>query len=191
MDLLHGFEVVCGQSERGFGVRRCGCIESPKLPVECSHVHLPVGSLRRKNIDDKGARDLGAALQVNMTLTKLESVVYVVLPRPLSVLTLAHGQPSWQQHRRCRRAGPGRGAASQHDADDAHVRLGCGCGAAGRCGCVAVAVAESLERDSAHTTLASAHLHMPGSLDRNNIGDAGARDLGAALQVNTTLKSLQ
>jgi hypothetical protein len=29
-----------------------------------------------------------------------------------------------------------------------------------------------------------------GSLDHNNIGDAGARDLGAALQVNTTLISL-
>jgi hypothetical protein len=30
-----------------------------------------------------------------------------------------------------------------------------------------------------------------GSLDRNNIGDAGARDLGAALQVNTTLTTLE
>jgi hypothetical protein len=44
--------------------------------------------------------------------------------RRWSVLTLAHEQPRWQQHRRCRRAGPGRGAAGQHDADDAHVRLG-------------------------------------------------------------------
>ncbi len=33
------------------------------------------------------------------------------------------------------------------------------------------------------------HLHM-GSLESNNIGDAGARDLGAALQVNTTLMTL-
>jgi hypothetical protein len=33
------------------------------------------------------------------------------------------------------------------------------------------------------------HLHM-GSLIRNNIGDAGARDLGAALRVNTTLTML-
>jgi hypothetical protein len=33
------------------------------------------------------------------------------------------------------------------------------------------------------------HLHM-GSLDRNYIGDEGARDLGAALQVNTTLMTL-
>jgi hypothetical protein len=30
-----------------------------------------------------------------------------------------------------------------------------------------------------------------GSLDRNKIGDAGARDLGAALQVNTALKELK
>jgi hypothetical protein len=33
------------------------------------------------------------------------------------------------------------------------------------------------------------HLHM-GSLVDNNIGDAGARDLGAVLQVNTTLTTL-
>jgi hypothetical protein len=33
------------------------------------------------------------------------------------------------------------------------------------------------------------HLHM-GSLCHNYIGDAGARDLGAALQVNTTLTRL-
>jgi hypothetical protein len=30
-----------------------------------------------------------------------------------------------------------------------------------------------------------------GSLANNNIGDAGARDLGAALQVNTTLTTLE
>jgi hypothetical protein len=30
-----------------------------------------------------------------------------------------------------------------------------------------------------------------GSLQNNSIGDAGARDLGAALQVNTTLKTLR
>jgi hypothetical protein len=29
-----------------------------------------------------------------------------------------------------------------------------------------------------------------GSLDINNIGDTGARDLGAALRVNTTLTTL-
>jgi hypothetical protein len=34
------------------------------------------------------------------------------------------------------------------------------------------------------------HLHM-GSLSSNKIGDAGARDLGAALQVNTTLTTLR
>ncbi len=33
------------------------------------------------------------------------------------------------------------------------------------------------------------HLRM-GSLNSNNIGDDGARDLGAALQVNTTLTTL-
>ncbi len=49
-------------------------------------------------------------------------------PRPWLVLTLAHGQPWWQQHRRCRRAGLWRGAAGQHDVDDAGVRLACGCG---------------------------------------------------------------
>jgi hypothetical protein len=30
-----------------------------------------------------------------------------------------------------------------------------------------------------------------GSLGENNIGNAGARDLGAALRVNTTLTTLQ
>jgi hypothetical protein len=34
------------------------------------------------------------------------------------------------------------------------------------------------------------HLLM-GSLGGNNIGNAGARDLGAALQVNTTLTDLE
>jgi hypothetical protein len=33
------------------------------------------------------------------------------------------------------------------------------------------------------------HLKM-GSLDSNNIGDPGARGLGAAMQVNTTLMTL-
>jgi hypothetical protein len=36
---------------------------------QCSHSH--VGSLRLNNIGDAGARDLGAALQVNTTLTTL------------------------------------------------------------------------------------------------------------------------
>ncbi len=34
------------------------------------------------------------------------------------------------------------------------------------------------------------HLHM-GSLSGSQIGDEGARDLGAALQVNTALKTLR
>jgi hypothetical protein len=55
-----------------------------------------------------------------------------------------------------------------------------------RCGCVAVAVAEREPHDLGQCS----HLHM-GSLGDNNIGDAGARDLGAALQVNTTLTTLE
>ncbi len=55
-----------------------------------------------------------------------------------------------------------------------------------RCGCVAVAVAEREPHDLGQYS----HVHM-GSLGGNNIGAAGAQDLGAALQVNTTLKSLQ
>ncbi len=37
---------------------------------QCSHLHM--GSLDENNIGAAGARELGAALQVNMTLTKLE-----------------------------------------------------------------------------------------------------------------------
>jgi trans-aconitate methyltransferase len=51
-----------------------------------------------------------------------------------------------------------------------------------RCGCVAVRVPNDIDQCS--------HLHM-GSLASNSIGDAGARDLGAALQVNTTLTKLR
>ncbi len=36
----------------------------------CSHLHM--GSLGGNNIGDAGARDLGAVLQVNMSLTKLK-----------------------------------------------------------------------------------------------------------------------
>jgi hypothetical protein len=102
------------------------------------------------------------------------------------VLTLAHGQPLGEQHRRCRRTGPGCGAAGQYDADDAGVRLGCGCDVMRRCGCAAVAVAEREPHDLGQCS----HLHM-GSLGGNNIGAAGARNLGAALQVNTTLMTLE
>ncbi len=55
-----------------------------------------------------------------------------------------------------------------------------------RCGCVSVAVAER----EAHDLGQCSHLHM-GSLAINNIGDAGARALGEALQVNTTLTELK
>jgi hypothetical protein len=55
-----------------------------------------------------------------------------------------------------------------------------------RCGCVAVAVAEREPHDLGQCS----HFHM-GSLGWNNIGAAGARDLGAALQVNTTLTTLE
>jgi hypothetical protein len=54
-----------------------------------------------------------------------------------------------------------------------------------RCGCVAVAVTEREPHDLGQCS----HLHV-GSLAFNRIGDAGARDLGAALQVNTTLTKL-
>jgi hypothetical protein len=53
------------------------------------------------------------------------------------------------------------------------------------CGYVAVAGAE---RDP-HALGQCSHLHM-GRLCENNIGAAGARDLGAALRVNTTLTML-
>jgi hypothetical protein len=55
-----------------------------------------------------------------------------------------------------------------------------------RCGRVAVAVAEREPNDLGQCS----HLHM-GSLGDNQIGDAGARDLGSALQVNTALKKLK
>jgi hypothetical protein len=50
----------------------------------------------------------------------------------------------------------------------------------------AVAVAER----KPHALGQCSHLHM-GSLHASNIGDAGARALGAALQVNTTLTTLR
>jgi hypothetical protein len=54
--------------------------------------------------------------------------------------------------------------------------------------CVAVAGAEKESHDLGQCS----HLHIldMGSLDENNIGDAGALDLGAALRVNTTLTEL-
>ncbi len=66
------------------------------------------------------------------------------------------------------------------------MRLGCGCGCyLRRCGCVAAALAEREPHDLGQCS----HLHM-GSLDDNNISDEGARDLGEALRVNTTLTTL-
>jgi hypothetical protein len=57
-------------------MRRRGCVavavtewEPPHL-CQCPHLHM--GSLQRNNIGDEGAGYLGAALQVNTTLTKLE-----------------------------------------------------------------------------------------------------------------------
>jgi hypothetical protein len=55
-----------------------------------------------------------------------------------------------------------------------------------RCGCVAAAVAEREPHDLGRCS----HSHM-GSLLDNKVGDAGARDLGAALQVNTMLTTLE
>jgi hypothetical protein len=55
--------------------RRCGCVavavteREPHNLCQCSH--LPICSLRVNNIGHAGARDLGAALQVNTTLTTL------------------------------------------------------------------------------------------------------------------------
>jgi hypothetical protein len=57
-----------------------------------------------------------------------------------------------------------------------------------RCGCVAVAVTER-EPPPPHDLGQCSHLRI-GSLGGNNIGAAGAEDLGAALQVNTTLTEL-
>jgi hypothetical protein len=54
-----------------------------------------------------------------------------------------------------------------------------------RCGFGAVAVTKRETRDLGQCS----RLHM-GSLDDNKIRAAGARDLGAALQVNTTLTDL-
>jgi hypothetical protein len=45
-------------------------------------------------------------------------------------------------------------------------------------------------REKARDLGQCSHLHM-GSLGENIIGDAGARDLGAALRVNTTLTKLE
>jgi hypothetical protein len=47
----------------------CSCGEPHDLG-QCSHLHLD--SLWSNQIGDEGARDLGAALQVNTTLTTLE-----------------------------------------------------------------------------------------------------------------------
>jgi hypothetical protein len=54
------------------------------------------------------------------------------------------------------------------------------------CGCAPVVVAETEPRGVGQCS----HIHM-GSLLDNSIGVAGARDLGAALQVNATLMTLE
>jgi hypothetical protein len=56
-------------------MRRCGCVavvvtkREPNYLGHCSHLRM--ASLAINNIRDAGARDMGAALQVNTTLTKL------------------------------------------------------------------------------------------------------------------------
>jgi hypothetical protein len=55
-----------------------------------------------------------------------------------------------------------------------------------RCGCVAVVVTKREPNNLGHCS----HLRMA-SLAFSNIRDAGARDLGEALQVNTTLTTLE
>ena len=64
--------------------------------------------------------------------------------------------------------------------------MGCGCVGGEGVLQLRIAVAEREPHDLGQCS----HLHM-GSLGDNNIGDAGARDLGAALQVNTTLTKLK
>jgi hypothetical protein len=54
------------------------------------------------------------------------------------------------------------------------------------CGCDAVSVAEREPHDLGYCS----HFHMD-SLRDNNIGDEGARDLSTALQVNTSLTTLE
>jgi hypothetical protein len=54
------------------------------------------------------------------------------------------------------------------------------------CGRVAVNLAERKPYDLGQCS----HLHM-GSLGNNNISASGAQDLGALLQVNTTLTTLE
>jgi hypothetical protein len=51
------------------GVLQLRCQREPHNLGQCSHLRM--GSLRSNNIGDEGARDLGAALQVNTTLTTL------------------------------------------------------------------------------------------------------------------------
>jgi hypothetical protein len=52
-------------------VRVCGCVaeRGPHDLGQCSYLNMC--SLRNNNIGDDGAQALGAALQVNTTLTKL------------------------------------------------------------------------------------------------------------------------
>jgi hypothetical protein len=65
--------------------------------------------------------------------------------------------------------------------------VGCGCGCVGSEGVLQLRIAVA-EREP-HDLGQCSHLHM-GRLCGNNIGDEGAGDLGAALQVNTTLTTL-
>jgi hypothetical protein len=60
---MHGVVLICTHARHG---PVCGCGGDPG---QCSH--LLMDSLPRDNIGDEGARDLGAALQVNTTLTTL------------------------------------------------------------------------------------------------------------------------
>jgi hypothetical protein len=104
-------------------------------------------------------------------------------PRPWPVLTLAHGQPLEEQHRRCRRVGPGCGAAGQHDAGDAGVRQGH----------VDLCDIEKTCCDCPFCLQSHApclHLCMC-SLSCSRIGEAGVRELLTALQFNKTLAELK
>jgi hypothetical protein len=61
MDVDESVWVCCS-----FGGREGG----PHALGQCSHLHM--GSLSGNKIEDAGAGDLGAALQVNTTLTTLK-----------------------------------------------------------------------------------------------------------------------
>jgi hypothetical protein len=174
---------------------------------QCSHLHM--GSLDGNHIGDEGAGYLGAAMRVNTTLTKLKWGLdkmrmsrWCGCERCGCVAVAVTECQEWEPHElgQCSQLHMGSlfdnniGNAGARDLGTAlrvnktltELKLGWGCGCyLRRGGCVAVAVTKREPNYLGHCS----HLHM-GSLGDNKIGDAGARDLSAALQVNTTLMTL-